>query len=122
MESHAVPLLEAIDPSAAVHKLLPAREERMALAADFDLELTLGGAGNEGLTAGAAHDGLAVRRLDIFLHVLSLLCRVMHYRLPLYHGAWKMQALFFRNFSAFSGINYHTCFDWTKSNPDARRS
>ena len=122
MELHAVPLLEAIDPSAAVHQLLPAREERMALAADFDLELTLGGAGNEGLTAGAAHDGLAVRRLDIFLHVLSLLCRVMHYRLPLYHGKTKMQALFSGNFRAFAAVSCHIYFGWTTCTPDARRS
>ena len=68
---HTVALLEAIYSSAAVYQLLSAGEERMALAADFDLELTLGGAGNEGLSAGAAYDCFAIRRMDIFLHVLS---------------------------------------------------
>lgn len=95
MNSNTVALLEAIYPSAAVNQLLSASEERMALAADFDLELTLGRAGNEGLTASAAHHCFAIRRMNIFLHVLSLLCRVMHYRRILYHSDEKMQAVFF---------------------------
>ena len=95
-----VALLEAIYSSAAVDQLLTAREERVALAADFDLQLALGGAGKEGLAAGTAHDRFAVRRMNIFLHVLSLLRRVMHYRRLLYHTAEKKQAKFFgfRNF------------------------
>ena len=91
---HTVALLEAIYSSAAVYQLLSAGEERMALAADFDLELTLGGAGNEGLSAGAAYDCFAIRRMDIFLHVLSLLCRVMHYHQSLYHTVREMQGIF----------------------------
>lgn len=55
-----VALFEAIDPSAAVYQLLSTGKERMALAADFDLELALGGAGKEGLAAGTAHDRFAV--------------------------------------------------------------
>lgn len=100
LNSNTVALLEAIYPSAAVNQLLSASEERMALAADFDLELTLGRAGNEGLTASAAYHCFAIRRMNIFLHVLSLLCRVMHYHRTLYHRNEKKQAVFL-NFQIF---------------------
>ena len=80
-----VALLEAIYSSAAVNQLLPTGKERVALAADFDLQLALGGAGKEGLAAGTTDNRFAVRRMNIFLHVLSLLRRVMHYRRLLYH-------------------------------------
>ena len=95
-----VALLEAIYSSAAVDQLLTAREERVALAADFDLQLALGGAGKEGLAAGTAHDRFAVRRMNIFLHVLSLLRRVMHYHRLLYHAVRKKQEKLF-DFSNF---------------------
>ena len=77
----------------------------MALAADFDLQLALGGAGKEGLAAGTAHDRFAVRRMNSILHVLSLLRRVMHYRRLLYHTAAKKQEKLFV-FQKFFQIDY----------------
>ena len=74
---HTVALLEAIYSSAAVYQLLSAGEERMALAADFDLELTLGGAGNEGLSAGAADCTLNVLRMNSVLHFT-----IPHFEIP----------------------------------------
>ena len=49
------PALEALDASAGVHQLLPARVERMAVGADLDVELIARRAGDELVAAGAAH-------------------------------------------------------------------
>ena len=102
MRSDAVTLFEAIDSSAAVHQLLTAREERMALAANFDLQFALGGTRNERLAASTADNRFAVRRMNIFLHVLSLLRRVMHYQRLLYHAVEKKQEEFFDFFDFLS--------------------
>ena len=64
----AVALLEAIYASARINQLLAAGIERMALGTNFDLELALDGTALEGLAACAAHDALAVGRMDILLH------------------------------------------------------
>ena len=64
----AVTLLESVYTSAGVYQLLPAGVERMALGANFDLELALYGTGLEGLTASAADDAFAVRGMDILFH------------------------------------------------------
>ena len=70
---HAVTLLETVNTSASVHKLLLARKERMALGANFNLELTLDGTALEGLTASATNDALTVIGVDILLHRVILL-------------------------------------------------
>src|SRR5690242_7451721 len=47
-------LAEALDAALGVDDLLLARVERVALGADFDLQLLLGGARREGVAAHAA--------------------------------------------------------------------
>ena len=70
----AVALLELIHTTAGVHQLLLAGVERVALGANFNLQLLLGRAGREGLAAHAAHDRLAVLGMDAFLHCFHLFC------------------------------------------------
>ncbi len=65
---HAEPLLEAINTSARINQLLLAGEERMAFAANINAQLLLGGTRLEGFAAHAAHDALAVIRMDLLLH------------------------------------------------------
>src|SRR5439155_2791805 len=60
---------EALDTASGVDDLLLAGEERMAVAADLDVQLRSGGAGHEGVAARAAHDlGQHVARVDALLH------------------------------------------------------
>ena len=66
--SDAEALLEAIHATAAVHQLLLAGEEGVALGANFNPQFLLGGAGFKGFAAHAAHDGLLVLGMDLFLH------------------------------------------------------
>ena len=65
---HIEPLLEAINASASVNQLLFTGVERMALGADINLHLFLGGAGLKCFTAYAANDAFAVLGMDVFLH------------------------------------------------------
>ena len=73
---HAKALLEAIDTAAALNGLLFAGVERMALGADFDLQLGLGGTGLERCTAHAANDGLTILGMDLFFHFYSPFLRM----------------------------------------------
>ena len=57
---HAKALFEAIDTAAALNGLLLAGIERMALGADFNLQLRLGGTGLKRRTAYAANIGVGV--------------------------------------------------------------
>ena len=68
-----VALLEAIHASAGIYQLLTAGKERVALGANFNLELTLDGTALEGLTASATNDALTVIGVDILLHRVILL-------------------------------------------------
>ena len=68
-------LVEALDASAGIDQLLLTREERVALGADFNLQLLLGRAGGEGLAAYAADDCFAVLGMDAFLHDFHLFRR-----------------------------------------------
>jgi hypothetical protein len=45
----------------------------MALGANFNLELALDGTAQKGFAARAANYGFAVCRMDIFLHIFTLL-------------------------------------------------
>ena len=65
---HIEALLEAINTSASINKLLLAGVERMALGADIHLHLFFGGAGLECFTAYAANDALAILGMNVFLH------------------------------------------------------
>ena len=64
-------LLEAIHASAAVHQLLLAGVEGVALGANFDLQFALHRTRLKRLTAHATDDGLAIFGMDLFFHALS---------------------------------------------------
>ena len=65
-------LVEAIDTSTGVNQLLLAGIERVALGADFNTDVLLGGAGGKGVTTSAADGGLLVVGMDTFLHFVHL--------------------------------------------------
>ena len=63
---------ETLDTTGGVHELLLAGKEGMAGGADFYADVALvGGAGGEGVTAGAMHADLAVAGMDGCFHVSS---------------------------------------------------
>src|SRR4051812_31873588 len=62
------PALEALDPAARVHELLLARVERVAVGADLDVQLGLGGARLERVPAGAGHVREHVLGMDTGFH------------------------------------------------------
>ena len=72
-----VALLELVHAAAGIHQLLLAGVERVALGADFNAQLLLGGAGCERFTAYAANDRLAILGMDAFLHCFSPLLRML---------------------------------------------
>jgi hypothetical protein len=61
-------LREALDAAFRVDELLPSRKERVAVRADFEVQLLLGRAGLPGRSAGAAGLDVVVLRVDGFLH------------------------------------------------------
>ena len=61
-------LLEAINTSASVNKLLLSGIERMAFGTDINLHLFLCGPGLKCFTAYAANDAFAVLGMNVFLH------------------------------------------------------
>ena len=61
-------LVELVNASAGVDQLLLAGIERMALGADFNENVLLGGAGLIDGTAGAADLGLLIIRMDSGFH------------------------------------------------------
>jgi hypothetical protein len=64
----AVFLLEALHPSGGIDELLLAGEERMALRADFHLEVAKRRAGLENISADAGDGGTLVVGMDAFFH------------------------------------------------------
>jgi hypothetical protein len=64
--------LEALHATGRVDELLLAREERMALAADLEPQLFLGGTRREGLAARAVDEHFLVFGMDVAFHLLSL--------------------------------------------------
>src|SRR3954465_3278462 len=60
--------LEALDPTAGIHELLLARIERVALRADLDVQLLLGGARRELVPAGAGDVSEDVLGMNLCLH------------------------------------------------------
>ena len=69
-------LIETINTSTGVNQLLLAGIERVALGADFDLDVLLGGTGSKSITAGATDRSLFVVRMDAFSHVVHLFLRI----------------------------------------------
>ena len=74
---HVETLLEAVNASAGINQLLLAGIERMALGANFNLELTLDRTRLKRLTAHATDDGLAIFGMDLFFHAFSPLLRML---------------------------------------------
>src|SRR4051794_26512724 len=62
---------EALDATTGVHQLLTAGVERVAVRADLDVDLRLGGARRELVTARAADVRLDVFRMDLGLHEIN---------------------------------------------------
>ena len=60
-------LVEALDASAGIDQLLLAREERVALGADFNLDVLLGGEHLDDVAAVAGDRGFLAVRMDAFL-------------------------------------------------------
>jgi len=65
-------LVETVNTSTGVNQLLLAGIERVALRADFNADVLLGGTGRKDVATGAANGGLFVVRMDAFSHVVHL--------------------------------------------------
>ena len=65
-------LVETVNTSSGVNQLLLAGIERVALGADFNSDVLLGGTGSKDVTTGAANRSLFVLGMDTFLHVVHL--------------------------------------------------
>ena len=65
-------LVETIDTSTGVNQLLLAGIERVALGADLNSDILLGGAGGKGVATSATNCGLFVLRMDAFSHFVHL--------------------------------------------------
>ena len=65
-------LVETVDTSTGINQLLLAGIERVALGADFDSDLLLGGASGKYVATSAADCGLLVVRMDAFSHFVHL--------------------------------------------------
>ena len=61
-------LLESVNTSAGINKLLLAGEERMALGADFYLDILLCGTGLYNVAASAGYGSLLIIRMDALFH------------------------------------------------------
>ena len=64
----AVLLVELINTAAGVDQLLLAGVEGVAVGADFNGDVLLGGAGLDDGAAGASDGGLLILGMDSFLH------------------------------------------------------
>ena len=60
--------LEAFNTAFTIHEFLLAGIERMAVRADFHVNLVHGGAGLEGVATGAFHGRFDIVRMDAFFH------------------------------------------------------
>lgn len=90
--------LELINTSARIHELLLAREERMALRANFNAHITLGGSCYDCFAASAFNGAFLIIRMDTLLH-----CHIPFHKIfisqciVLYHSILKI-AIGFRHF------------------------
>ncbi len=71
---------KTLDASTGVDELLGAGEERVALVADVDLQLALGGASGEDVAAGALDGALNVFGMNSLLHWYSPLTECLGFR------------------------------------------
>ena len=65
-------LVETVNTSTGVNQLLLAGIERVALGADFNSDVLLGGAGGKSVATSTANRSLFVVRMDAFSHVVHL--------------------------------------------------
>ena len=65
-------LVETINASTGVNQLLLAGIERVALGADLNADVLLGGAGRKDVATGTANGSLFVIGMDTFLHFVHL--------------------------------------------------
>ena len=65
-------LVEPINASTSVNQLLLAGVERVALGADFNSDVLLGGTGRKDVATSATDRSLFVIGMDTFLHVVHL--------------------------------------------------
>ena len=65
-------LVEPIKTSTGVTQLLLAGIERVALGADLNADVLLGGTGRKDVATGTANSSLFVLGMDTFLHVVHL--------------------------------------------------
>ena len=65
-------LIEPINTSTGVNQLLLAGIERVALGADLNANVLLGGTSGKDIAAGTADGGLFVLGMDTFLHFVHL--------------------------------------------------
>ena len=65
-------LVEPINTSTGVNQLLLAGIERVALGADFNTNVLLGGTGRKDVATGTADRGLFGLGMDTFLHFVHL--------------------------------------------------
>ena len=104
---HAVTLLELINTSAAVNEFLAAGVEGVALGADFNSDVLLGGAGLDDGAASALDSGLLVLRMDSFLHAIHLFpAQVYHLCIIIcwiqYHSSFSV---------SYAHLNFNGFFD-----------
>ena len=66
-----VAALKALNTSAGVNQLLLASVERMALGANFDVDLGLGGTSVDDITTSAGNGAVNVVRMDTLFHSFS---------------------------------------------------
>ena len=99
-------LLEAINTSASVNKLLLSGIERMAFGTDINLHLFLCGPGLKCFTAYAANDAFAVLGMNVFLHCCFTsfaYAMAVEPQMVLYHNC-GLFATVFLCFHGFSGL------------------
>ena len=65
-------LVETVNTSTGVNQLLLAGIERVALGADFNLDVLLGGTGRKDVATSTTDGGLFVVRMDAFSHFVHL--------------------------------------------------
>ena len=68
---HTETLFESVDAAAGINKLLTTGVERMALGANFDVDLGLGGTSVDDITASAGNGAVNVVRMDTLFHSFS---------------------------------------------------
>ena len=65
-------LVETVNTSTGINQLLLAGIERVALGADFNSDILLGGAGGKGVATSTANCSLFVVGMDAFSHFVHL--------------------------------------------------